>query len=427
MGKSDLHIRRLEASKSKNEYIRDPFCWARIWGHDWIHYLMGLFINPIIWLQNFILECWRNSFIGVLIISAGYFATLFVLASHLNDEIKLLSKVEIKSWDDRRNLGLSVAGIIGGWLALLGLYYSAKRTRALDEDNRIKLNVSRQNSFLEAVNLLKDESPFVVAGAIESLNKIGMEPDARYFSDTLHLLAAFIRDTSNKRPDNHTNQQMASNDIHYNNVQAAFDAILKIINAHSDATFERHFGVRRIDLRESKLHYLELLHHTEIKNLNLSFCKLQHAKFVNCSFVRTQLYGADLSDADFTKAKFDPPSHDMITTASMRQTIISGCDFNNVNIWKKDQLATCRYHLNNPPRNISREITANTNLVEYTQLTTPFDFDMEIVPEGQSARHLTLEEAKDFYNEKSSYRPLDGDGYPITPIAPDAPDNPIIA
>lgn len=54
---------------------------------------------------------------------------------------------------------------------MLGLYYSAKRTRALDDDNRIKLDVSRQNNFLEAVKLLKDESPFVIAGAIESLNK----------------------------------------------------------------------------------------------------------------------------------------------------------------------------------------------------------------------------------------------------------------
>lgn len=114
MAESDLEKRQNEASISRFQYTVDPFCWARVWGHGWVHYLLGLFINSIIWIQNFILACWRNSFIGILIISAGYFGTLFELASHLRDEIGLLSKVEIKSWDDRRNLGLSVAGIIGG-------------------------------------------------------------------------------------------------------------------------------------------------------------------------------------------------------------------------------------------------------------------------------------------------------------------------
>lgn len=377
---SDFEKRQLEALKSQLDYAHDPFCWARVWGQDWVPYLMGLFINPIIWIQNFILACWRNSFIGVLIISAGYFGILIIAASYLRDEIGLLSEIPIKSWDDRRNLGLSVAGIIGGWLALLGIYYSAKRTRALDEDNRIKLNVSRQNSFLEAVNLLKDESPFVVSGSIEGLRKLGTEPDARYFSDTLHLLAAFVRETSNERPDYHTNQPMAADDIHYNNIQAAFEAILKIINAHSDAIFERQFGVRRVDLRACKLHYLELLYHTEIKNLNLSFCKLQHAKFANCNFVRTQLYGADLSDADFTNAKFDSPARDMLGKAKMDRTNISGCDFNEINIWKADQLATCRYAPHNPPKNIMREVTEHPtkdDRITHIHLATPFDFDME--------------------------------------------------
>jgi len=108
MAESDLEKRQNEASISRFQYTVDPFCWARVWGHGWVHYLLGLFINSIIWIQNFILACWRNSFIGILIISAGYFGTLFELASHLRDEIGFLSKVEIKSWYDRRNLGLSV-------------------------------------------------------------------------------------------------------------------------------------------------------------------------------------------------------------------------------------------------------------------------------------------------------------------------------
>lgn len=316
--------------------------------------------------------------------------------------------------------------IVGGAGALVGLYYSINRK---DSFNRIKLDDNRQNNFFETVKLLKDESPFVVSGAIEGLRKLGTEPNAKYFSDTLHLLAAFIRETSNKRPDYNMNEPMAADDIHYNNIQAAFDAILKIINAHSDATFERHFGVRRIDLRASNLHHLELLHHTEIKNLNLSFCKLQHAEFVNCSFVRTELYGADLSDANFTSAKFDLPLYGMLDKAIMDRTNISGCDFNEINIWKADQLATCRYAPYNPPKTIMREVTDHPTVnkpAEHITLTTPFDFDMEIVPEGQPARHLTHEEAIEFYTDNPKLRPCDSDGIPITLIAPDAPDNPIV-
>ncbi|MGB2016916.1 MAG: pentapeptide repeat-containing protein, partial [Candidatus Puniceispirillum sp.] len=100
----------------------------------------------------------------------------------------------------------------------------------------------------------------------------------------------------------------------------------------------------------------------------------------NCNFVRTQLYGADLSDADFTNAKFDSPARDMLGKAKMDRTNISGCDFNEINIWKADQLATCRYAPHNPPKNIMREVTEHPtkdDRITHIHLATPFDFDME--------------------------------------------------
>lgn len=142
---------------------------------------MGLCRNLINWIYEFILVCWRNPLIGVLIVTTGYFGIAMGLAQYLNAEIGLFTDDRIKKWDDRRSFGFSIAGFIAGWINFLGLYYSAKLTRALDEDNRIKRNNSRQSNFLEAVKLLKDESPSVVSGAIEGLCKLGLEPDARYF------------------------------------------------------------------------------------------------------------------------------------------------------------------------------------------------------------------------------------------------------
>ena len=423
---NDFEKRQFEAYKSRIEYENDPFCWRRVWGRDWVPYLVSLHRNPMIWIQRIILACWRNSFIGVLIITAGYFGTLVELASHLNDKIELLSKVEIKTWDDRRNLGLSVAGIIGGWLALLGLYYSAKRTRTLADDNQIKLDTSRQSNFLEAVTLLKDESPFVVSGAIEGLRKLGSEPDARYFSDTIHLLAAFIRETSNlpqkERMQSHIN-------VNFTNIQNAFGALISIIDSHSDAIYEQHFEGWPVDLRHSSLDNIEVRSGSNLKNLDLSFCSFKSAKLWACRFKNTQLEGADLSDADLTDAFINPQSYDMLAEAKMDRMIISSCNFNELDTWVENQLATCRYKRSHPPKNIDQEIIFREKSdisVKYIYLATPFDFDRDYVDEDEAERHLNRAEAIDFYKRNPQYRPLDGDGHPITLIDPDDPNNPII-
>lgn len=376
-------------------------------------------LKPIKWV-------WTVPLTPPFVLSLIYVSLAGSIVDYFGIQISLSGLPPISNWEEARSFGLYSAGIIGGWIAMLGIYYSAKRTRALDDDNRIKLDASRQNNFLEAVKLLKDESPFVVAGAIEGLRKLGLEPDARYFSDTIHLLAAFIRETSNLPK---KESMLGHINVNFTNIQNAFGAIISIIDSHSDTTYELHFKKWPVDLRHSSLDNIEVRRGSNLKNLDLSFCSLKSAKLWDCKFRNTQLEGADLSGADFTNATLCRSAYEMLTMVIMDETIISNCNFNGTKIWESDQLATCLYERSCPPFNIWQEVTFHeirSMSEQNIYLATPFDLNSAIVPPDEFERHLTRAETIDFYKRNPQYRPLDPIGQPITLIDPNDPDNPII-
>ena len=152
-------------------------------------------------------------------------------------------------------------------------------------------------------------------------------------------------------------------------------------------------------------------------------CKFTHATFDNVSFLAGS---QDANASDLTGTKFFGVT---FAKCNFGDANISGTDFGEAEGLTEENLVKCRYHPYGPSKNITKEVSDYLTLdkqIKHVHLATPFDFDREYVAENEPQRHLTRAEAIDFYNEKPGYRPLDGDGYPITLIDPDDPDEPIV-
>ncbi|MEO1041382.1 MAG: pentapeptide repeat-containing protein [Pseudomonadota bacterium] len=95
--------------------------------------------------------------------------------------------------DILRNLSFTVAGIIAALFGFFQLHNAARRTRISDDQVRVALEAERNDRFVKAAQLLKEDSPAVQMAGIEALKRLAREPKANYRRTVVELLAGFIR------------------------------------------------------------------------------------------------------------------------------------------------------------------------------------------------------------------------------------------
>ena len=101
-----------------------------------------------------------------------------------------------------RNALLGLAGLVGGVFGIFQLYNAARRTRIMATDTQTKTEQERNERFVAAANLLKDDDASVrMAGvfalkrlAEEDLKKESFDRTDSYVTTVKDVLAGFIRD-----------------------------------------------------------------------------------------------------------------------------------------------------------------------------------------------------------------------------------------
>lgn len=102
-------------------------------------------------------------------------------------------------WDDFRSVMLGLAGAVGGTFGLYQLKNSATRTRLTRFDTATKRDAERNERFVRAVELLKDDDEAVRMGGIFALERLATEDGGAYHDAVVKVLGGYIRFRTNAR------------------------------------------------------------------------------------------------------------------------------------------------------------------------------------------------------------------------------------
>ncbi|MEO0398351.1 MAG: pentapeptide repeat-containing protein [Pseudomonadota bacterium] len=92
-----------------------------------------------------------------------------------------------------------MAGVVGGVFGLYQLHNSATRTRLTRIDTRTKRESERNERFVRAAELLKDEDASVRMAGIYALERLALETDAKYSQTVIKVLSGFVRERTTRR------------------------------------------------------------------------------------------------------------------------------------------------------------------------------------------------------------------------------------
>ncbi|MEM7740292.1 MAG: pentapeptide repeat-containing protein [Pseudomonadota bacterium] len=287
--------------------------------------------------------------------------------------------------DILRNLSFTVAGIIAALFGFFQLHNAARRTRISDDQVRVAFEAERNDRFVKAAQLLKEDSPAVQMAGIEALKRLAREPTANYRRTVVELLAGFIRTETGPagiaarekqnevqalelrklRIDASTDDDAAEapppvpeeeeeeaartetpepRPRPSEPVATAFRALTELT---SDASLEEREQVtlgRLVDLRRCDLRGLDqagakcrhwLLVEANLGNANLMDAKLSGADLWGADLERAKLVGADLRDANLAYANlWGANLRDAnLRGATLRDATLRGATLRGAKLW----------------------------------------------------------------------------------------------
>ena len=219
-----------------------------------------------------------------------------------------------------RNVLFAFAGLVGGVFGLYQLHSSAKRTRFGAMDAQTRREAERNDRFVKAAELLKDEDASVRMAGVFALERLALEPGAEYAATVLDVLAGFVRDRTTRpdyppRPNRACSPDRQSDDAPEEEdreedearaeaggwgqptepVKAAVTALNKVWREQTE-----HFKQRNpIDLRNVDLARLETF------VFDFSFWRLDRANLQRARLYGVNLQGAQLSGANLQGAQLN--------------------------------------------------------------------------------------------------------------------------
>ena len=358
-------------------------------------------------------------------ILTGYFLCLCIGYFIFEDRFEILADLKVKTWDDLRAFGLTTAGIFAIPAGAIGYFLSARRTQAMQEDNRLKLQQQDREEFSRALELI-DKGDSAAVGAIRTLTNLGLTKED-YQSTSLSLLVSYLESKAKKgnkgiRPDG---------DKFLNQIQQAFWGVCDL-NDKSQANSERHSiqQLELVNLDLSKINFGGGLKITSILFRDCNFIGIKSIKTIICqsNFLNCNFENASFLNCDFLLGKqgFDIS----IKGSNLEDCSISGTDFSGVTSFDANQFLHCRYFSSMPPKGLPSRVFNDIDQMTLDagecgmelEMCLPSPFLYAIYGEPvQNPRHSTRVEAETFWsadgNEK--YRPRDREGNLIEIVYPD--------
>lgn len=151
-----------------------------------------------------------ESFFYYLFWIALFVVLVFLLCTWIFNEPPFFKRVvpigAVNSWDEFRSFTFGIAGLIGAVFGLYQLFNSAQRTRLSDKDTKTrakeattKVEAERNERFIKAAELLKDDDDSVRMAGIYALERLAIETH-EYLNVVVNVLSGFIRERT-IRPD----------------------------------------------------------------------------------------------------------------------------------------------------------------------------------------------------------------------------------
>ncbi|MEM6414954.1 MAG: pentapeptide repeat-containing protein [Pseudomonadota bacterium] len=107
-------------------------------------------------------------------------------------------------WDGVRSFAFALAGIVGAVFGLFQLHNSAARTRLSGDETRVKQEQERNERFVRAVELLRDDDASVRMAGVYALERLALEKDANYAATVIKVLSGFVRERTTRGKDERT-------------------------------------------------------------------------------------------------------------------------------------------------------------------------------------------------------------------------------
>lgn len=254
-----------------------------------------------------------------------------------------------------------LALLLASPLAIVGLYFSSKRTAVLESQNTIDSDRLLAETFAKSIELLGSEKKEVKQGAIYALGKIA-ETNPAELPVIVNTLCAFIRHNklrqSNKAP---------KSDQTTDNLAIDIEAAVKVISTISKKIeLEDGRSKRKYDLSNIHLSYADFsganLSHFNLSDSVFKKCIFENVKFFNSNLVSSKFKGSNFKGAKFDE-KTETKGADFKDTKVNEEMEAEGADFSKAknHNWeeqlklmytRKSALNWCQKKYGNKPENI---------------------------------------------------------------------------
>jgi len=188
-----------------------------------------------------------------------------------------------------------LAFLLASPLVIVGLYFTSKRTKALESRNRIDDNRLLVETFAKSIELLGHKKSAVRQGAIYALGKI-VETNIEERAVIANTLCAFVRDSKfTKKFMDKQNYSLAID------IEAGIKVIVRISKDLPKGGGDKRF----YDLSNIYLKYADFSD-ADFENFNLSdsifeSCLFDKANFSNSNLINTVFGNSNFKDAEFSQ------------------------------------------------------------------------------------------------------------------------------
>ena len=308
----------------------------------YIFYLFLIFESKIDSLER-IFTFAKNIFLIVgICFSSLYIYGFFWLTNTNNTESESVMRWLFGESGVSSVFGSLLLSLVG----IFALHFALKRTKTLEESNKIQLQDSQIKSLMSAIDNLTSKNNIRMRASINTILKIGRATSNDFHSQSVIALTTYLRETAPVSANMSSRTQGKNVSYEAND---AFNAIC-MLQSHHHAKRKEPFVYA--DLQELDFTYLNAESVSKIclmrlDNSNFYGAKLTNLKFRNVQLNNTSFVGADLTNSHFTSViygEFFKPLFD--------KARISGIKFFEPNISKTIIFMNSIYSVENPPKDL---------------------------------------------------------------------------
>ena len=224
---------------------------------------------------------------------AGYALIFWGLYAAFGDDLKPFENISITSWDDRRSLGLAIAGFLAPPLAVIGYFLSSRRTQAMQKGNDVQSSMQVGTLFIDSQKLI-DAKGVAAVGAISVLVRLVKENDDLRDACKNQLIAC-LKTFARKNDDG----QRPDGDQFLPHIEAALFGICDL-QSSSNPQFNDGRVSSWIVLSNLDFSNVRSRGHSSVSFITFGCCSFRNATLNHIKFPLTKFLNCDFSEAFLT-------------------------------------------------------------------------------------------------------------------------------